>query len=275
MYMLEKTYSTTFGTIHYWTSRVASEAPWLVFLPGLTADHHLFDKQLEVLGEHYNCLVWDVPAHAASRPFQLAFTMMDMADWLYAICALEDITRPFLVGQSMGGYVAQTFIKQWPEAVRGFVSIDSAPLSRSYFTGVELVMLRHTKGMYLSIPWQLLQRIGAKGCAETAYGRTLMKGMIQGYSKQEYCALADYGYRLLADAVVARPDYELHCPMLLLCGVHDQAGSTKRYNHMWAAREGKQLVPVPGAGHNSNTDNPDFVNQEIEGFLRRINGQLS
>jgi len=45
--MNEKTCATDKGTIHYWVNGSVPEAPTLVFLPGLTADHRLFDKQVE------------------------------------------------------------------------------------------------------------------------------------------------------------------------------------------------------------------------------------
>ena len=45
--MKEKTYTTSCGTIHYWTNEEINSDVALVFLPGLTADHRLFDKQIE------------------------------------------------------------------------------------------------------------------------------------------------------------------------------------------------------------------------------------
>ena len=59
-------------------------------------------------------------------------------------------------------------------------------------------------------------------------------------------------------------------PALLLCGSRDQAASTRRYNRAWAKTTGLPLVWVPHAGHNSNTDNPAFVNQQIDAFVRRL-----
>ena len=52
--MTEHTYITLSGTIHYWINAdAAHKAPQLVFLPGLTADHRLFDKQIEAFeGKH-------------------------------------------------------------------------------------------------------------------------------------------------------------------------------------------------------------------------------
>ena len=62
--MVEKTYQTPCGTIHYWTNVSHPDEITLVFLPGLTADHRLFDKQIQHFKEKYNVVVWDAPAHA-------------------------------------------------------------------------------------------------------------------------------------------------------------------------------------------------------------------
>ena len=64
--MEEKTYQTPCGTIHYWTNVSHSDEITLVFLPGLTADHRLFDKQIQYFENRYNVIVWDAPAHASS-----------------------------------------------------------------------------------------------------------------------------------------------------------------------------------------------------------------
>ena len=45
----ESTYQTPCGTIHYWSSILSLDTMTLVFLPGLTADHRLFDKYPSLL----------------------------------------------------------------------------------------------------------------------------------------------------------------------------------------------------------------------------------
>ena len=47
----EKLYKTNCGDIHYWIHTIDETAPTIVFLPGLTADHHLFDKQIDYFKE--------------------------------------------------------------------------------------------------------------------------------------------------------------------------------------------------------------------------------
>ncbi len=269
--MREGSHKTQWGTICYWASGEAGpSAPWLVFLPGLTADHRLFDDQLAHFEGMSNVLCWDPPAHGTSRPFELDFTMDNMACMLADLLFYEGIAHPVLVGQSMGGYVAQAFCDLFPGRAEGFVSIDSAPLKRRYYPTWEVKFLRHTKWMYQAIPWALLKPWGAWGTGMTARTRALMRGFMDGYSKQEYVDLAAFGYRLLADAVEADRAYDLGCPALLLCGEHDRAGDVKPFNRRWAKGEGLPLVWVPGAGHNSNVDNPGFVNAQIEGLLARI-----
>lgn len=269
--MQQQAYVIPRGTIVYWISRAAdSHSPWLVFLPGLSADHHLFDQQLEHFTESFNCFVWDAPAHGLSRPFTLTFSMQDMARDLHGIFAQERIEHPVLIGQSLGGYIAQVYMALYPDSVRAFVSIDSCSLSRKYYSWWELALLRHTKWMYRTIPWKLLLKWGIMGTSQSAYGRQLMKDTWAAYDRDEYCNLADHGYRIFALAVEQQPSYPISCPVLLLCGEKDAAGSAKRYNRRWAELDGYALHWIKNAGHNANTDAPETVNRLIEGFLRTL-----
>lgn len=268
--MEEHIYPTPWGEVHYWTGRAEGDRPWLVMLPGLTADCRLFEKQTEYFEGKFHCMVWDAPAHGSSRPFKLEFYMDDLTAYLHDIFEREGIDRPVLVGQSMGGYIAQAFIQRFPGRAAGFVSIDSAPLQREYFTGWELALLKHATWMYRSIPWKVLVKWGSTGTAVSPYGQALMRRTMESYEKAEYCALAGHGYRLLALAVEASKDLPIDCPVLLLCGEKDGAGSSRRYNRAWTKRTGFPLVWLKGAGHNSNTDVPDEVNRLVEEFAADI-----
>mgnify|MGYP004464450743 FL=1 len=73
-------YRTPQGDIAYWVSREGRpDRPWLVFLPGLTADHRLFNPQIAAFEGKANFLVWDAPSHGESRPFELTWTLDDLA----------------------------------------------------------------------------------------------------------------------------------------------------------------------------------------------------
>ena len=268
--MIEKVFETASGTIHYWVNDICSDRKALVLLPGLTADHRLFDKQLEAFESDFNLLTWDAPGHGSSRPFRLDYSLMDKAVWLHQILAKEAVSLPVLIGQSMGGYVSQCFMQKYPGETAGFISIDSAPLKRSYVTGAEIWMLKRTEPMYRAFPWSSLKKIGAEGCALSEYGRKLMRSFLDSYEKDEYCRLSGYGMKLLAEAMEENLPYTIDCPAILICGEKDQAGSAKSYNRRWAKKEGLTLYWIEDAGHNSNTDKPEEVNRVIRDFVLKL-----
>lgn len=269
----EKIYESDRGPIHYWVNepRPAGRTE-LVFLPGLTADHRLFDRQVEALGEKYPVFVWDAPGHAASWPFELDFSLADKARWLDEILTREGYPRPVLVGQSMGGYLGQMYAQLFPGKIRGFISIDSAPLQRKYYTAAELWLLKKMGPVYRRWPWQSLLKTGSEGVATSDYGRRLMHDMMMCYDGDQarYAALAGHGYRMLAEAVEAELPYELPCPALLICGEKDHAGSCIPYNKAWHKRSGLPIRWIKGAGHNANTDAPEEINRLIEDFAERL-----
>lgn len=243
----------------------------LIFLPGLTADHRLFDKQVAYFEGKTNVFVWDAPGHAASWPFAMEFTLMDKARWLNEILDVEGIKKPVIIGQSMGGYVGQAYTEQFPKKLKGFISIDSAPLQRQYVTGMEIWLLKRMEPVYRHYPWKWLLQSGTNGVAESEYGRKLMHDIMMVYDgdQDRYAKISGHGFRMLAEAMEADLPYRIDCPALLICGEKDRAGSCIRYNKAWHKHTGIPLEWIKGAGHNSNTDAPEKVDQLIEEFIIR------
>ena len=101
--MERRTYRADHGDIVYWVARCDASSPWLVFLPGLTADHRLFESQLACFESRTNCLTWDPPSHGESRPFPLVWTMSDLARYLHGILKQDGIKGMLeKVGQGHG-----------------------------------------------------------------------------------------------------------------------------------------------------------------------------
>ena len=269
--MIKRTHETPCGCIHYWVSRAAeTNSPQLVFLPGLTADHRLFVKQIKYFEGKYPVFVWDAPGHALSWPFSFDFNLMDKARWLDEILTREGFDQPVIVGQSMGGYVGQAYAQLFPEKLRGFVSIDSAPLQREYVTAIEIWLLKRMEPVYRHYPWKALLKSGTKGVAETVCGRKLMYKIMMTYDgdQERYAKLSGHGFKILAEAMEADLPYEIRCPALLICGKKDHAGSCIRYNKAWHKKTGIPIEWIEGAGHNSNTDAPDTVNRLIDTMMK-------
>jgi pimeloyl-ACP methyl ester carboxylesterase len=271
--MTEKVYKTSKGDIHYWINPEASNQQYqLVLLPGLTADHRLFDKQIKYFEGQYPVFVWDAPAHAVSYPFEMTFSLKDKAIWLDEILKENGFDNPIIIGQSMGGYLGQMYGQLFPEKLKGFISVDSAPLQKRYYTTLELWLLHRMEPVYRHYPWKTLVRQGTNGVAESEYGRKMMREFMMTYDgdQERYAKLAGGGYKILAEAVEEELPYEIKCPARLICGTKDHAGSCIRYNKAWAKNTGIPIDWIIGAGHNSNTDEPETINHIIEDFIKSL-----
>ena len=270
--MIKHTYETTLGTIHYWVDVIDINQPTLVFLPGLTAEHRLFDKQIEYFKGRYNVFVWDAPGHGLSWPFQFDFDIMDKIKWLYEILEKENMINPVIIGQSMGGYVGQCFSHLYPDKLKCFVSIDSAPLQKKYISNMEIWLLKRMEAVYYYYPWKSLLKTGSKGVAVTEYGQKLMYDIMMTYdgNKKRYAQLSGHGMKMLGEAYEKDMPYEIKCPAMLICGEKDKAGSAKRYNKVWHKDSGIPIHWIKDAGHNSNTDKPEIINQLVEDFVKNI-----
>ena len=175
----------------------------------------------------------------------------------------------------MGGYVGQAYAEVFPDNLKGFVSIDSAPLQRKYVTAAEIWLLKKMEPVYYYYPWKSLLKSGTNGVATSQYGRNLMHKIMMEYDgdKKRYAKLSGHGFKILAEAMEKDLPYEIKCPALLICGEKDRAGSCIRYNRAWHKETKIPLKWMKGAGHNSNTDNPGLVNRLIEKLAEEIEGE--
>ncbi len=88
----------------------------------------------------------------------------------------------------MGGFIAQAFICRYPQMVKAFVAIDSAPYG-DYYSKSDMWWLRQIEWMSKLFPKKLLKSSMAKQNALTQNGRKNMVAMIEPYSKTKLCQL--------------------------------------------------------------------------------------
>ena len=112
---------------------------------------------------------------------------------------------------------------------------------------------------------------GPKSVSTTDYGRKLMYDMMMVYdgNKKRYSRLAGHGYKILASAVEKNLAYDIKCPYIIICGKEDRAGSCVRYLKSFEKNTGKSVEWIDNAGHNSNTDKPQIVNELINEFVNK------
>ena len=265
--MEEKWIVSSRGKTFYWTEEpAAAGSRSLIFLPGLTADHSLFDRQIQYFSGKYNLLVWDAPAHGKSRPYR-DFSYPHLAGELKAILDAEGITSAVLIGQSAGGFVAQSFIAEYPAMAEGMLTIGTCPYGTDCYSKSDLYWLRQTEWMLKLFPQKMLKQSIAKMCGATDTGRENMLRMLEGYEKEELCHLMYLGF---AGFIPEIRDLDIPCPVCLVVGERDKTGKVRKYNEQWHRKTGYPLHVIPGASHNANVDRPEAVNRIIEDFVMEL-----
>ena len=130
------------GITHYWINRNFNEnAKCIVFTHGLTANHIMFEKQVEFFSNEYTVITWDVPLHGESRPYT-NFSYENTAMELKTILDAENIKKVILVGMSMGGYPSQEFAIHYPDKVSAFIALDTTPLGLCYYSVLDRMLLK-------------------------------------------------------------------------------------------------------------------------------------
>lgn len=254
--------------IHYWTGGVPT-GPAVAMLHGAWMDHRMFNAQLPVLADSHRVLVWDAPGHGLSQPLVLtAPTIDDYVDEFVAVLDDAGIERAIVMGQSMGGLIAQHLIRRHPQRVAALVVIDSTPIAfrRSAF---ELLALRAVARSFGWWPQGYLRRVTAKSTALTEDVRAYALDAVSNIDRRTLVTI----YQAVATAIrrAGFPDFGIEVPFLLAHGQHDRTGTIAKDGPRWAATDPRiDYVVVPEAGHNANQDNPQAFNSALIRFLERL-----
>ncbi len=247
------------------------EGPAIVFLHGFVMDHTMFAPQFEDLPDHYRCLAWDMRGHGRSDcppgPWTMQDTVVDAIDFIEELNAAPC----HLVGMSWGGMIAVRIALQREELVRSLVMIDASadaedpekiPQYRAFAQvieeqGVTDDLIRATLPLFYGERYLSEQRDGV--AVHVARGQEMPRE-----------ALIE-GLRALTgrDSVLDRL-HEVRVPTLAIHGEHDASIPVAQAERLVAGIKDATLVRVPGAGHTTPLEAPDFVNRELEAFFARM-----
>ena len=205
--------------------------------------------------------------HGLSRPYK-NFTYENCARELKRILDKEGFKSAVMVGQSMGGYCIQEFIKLYPDMVSAFIGIDTCPFGEEYYTSSDYFWLKQVGWMSMLYTEKLLKESIAKSVGVSDYAYENMKKALSVYSKKELCALMDIGYRQF---IQSNRNIIIKCPVLIIAGERDKTGKVLKYCKAWHEKTGYPYVMIKNAAHNSNADNPEQVNKVIFDFLKKNN----
>jgi pimeloyl-ACP methyl ester carboxylesterase len=257
------------ATMHYVEKGNPSGMP-VVFLHGFPFSHEMWNPQLEVVGTTHHAIAYDLRGHGESDVGDGQYTIESHVDDLIELLNHLHIVKTVVVGLSMGGYITLRALERNPERFLAAVLCDT----RSEADSDEAKLRRAAT----------IAEVKKDGSAHFAEG--FVKAV---FATESLTARPDVvsNTRVIMErtpalsiagtllALAARTDTTaslaaISIPTLILVGELDGITPPAACRAIHERIRNSEFFMVPGAGHLSNLENPDFFNQKLLSFLQRI-----
>lgn len=241
----------------------------IVFSHGLLFNCHQFDAQVAALSERYRCIAYDHRGQGQSEVTKDGYDMETVYEDAAALIHALNAEPCHFVGLSMGGFVGMRLAARRPELIKSLILLETTAdmepeenvpkykmltyIARFFGTGIvaDRIMPIMFGQKFLNDPnrakqreevkrqWSAANRIGATRAVTGVINR---RGI----------------YEEISNIVV---------PTLIMVGDQDVATVPEKSKRIHDKIRGSKLVMIPGAGHSSSMEEPDFVNVQIRSFL--------
>lgn len=141
-----------------WSDAGTAGAHTLVLESGLSETQTVWRSLVPLLAARHRVLTWNRPGLGRSAERDAAFTPAAHAASLQSLLRLADVRGPVvLVGHAAGGFMAEAFARQHPQAVAGLVFIDPMAFDQ------DALLARHDRALALQIKGMTKLWPGAAG----------------------------------------------------------------------------------------------------------------
>lgn len=253
------------------------DGPPIVFLHGAVLDHAQWAFQMDALSDEYATIAYDVRGHGRTGGSTEEEYSIDLfADDLEAFVTALDLERPVLCGLSMGGCIAQAYAARYPDRLAGLVLADT--FTPAFLTRGERlqrsVLLRAAIPPVRLVGYERVERV------MVWLHERLQRGASGDYGEIE--RLRAEGPRMKTDefAKAIRALARFHetrvdlasvaVPTLVLYGENEPAFVRRHAAKLAAELPDVSVREVPGAGHASNLDDPEFFTGALREFLAGV-----
>lgn len=113
----------------------------LVLIAGYTCDHQFWIPILEDMAKHFQVLIFDNHGVGQTKDSNAHLNVELMAKDIVDLYSTLGLDKPHVIGQSMGGTIAQTIAAQYPDKVNKLGILTSSPKWRkAMLNGLESLL---------------------------------------------------------------------------------------------------------------------------------------
>ncbi len=246
------------------------EGPAVLCAPGTLMDRTMFRPQMDALSDEYRVASYDL--RGRTEHWRGPYDLWDLVEDCRAAVDGLKMDAPVLVGMSMGGYVALRVALEYPDRLSGIVLIDSTAESHPEEEREQYA------GMFAELEdAERVPREMAETASQLFFGRTtheqrpdLVEQWVDRWCTYVPGSIYHTVHSFLDDpGVVGRLD-EIDLPVLVVHGEEDEGLPPERGRRTAEGLPNGRFESVPAAGHSSNLENPEAVNEAIRGFLDEV-----
>jgi pimeloyl-ACP methyl ester carboxylesterase len=254
---------------------VSGSGPALVLIHGLGGSKQIWSRLCDRLAGSYTVVAYDLRGSGQTRELEPAdgLSLTVWSDDLRGLLGALELSRPVLVGHSLGASIALKYALRWPEDVAALVLMGADP---------ELARL----GPRLQKAVELIGQVGMSEWVErhwsqnTPFSGTSLErdpGILE-----EYRALVlanepgNYTRACLAIASAEPLTDELpgiRVPALVIAGSEDDRTLPDAGRELAERLGNGSFVELDGVGHTMPLEAPDGVGAAIVSFLASSNGR--
>jgi pimeloyl-ACP methyl ester carboxylesterase len=117
----------------FWRESGDSENPVVIFLHGSWEDSKQWAKIVEPLSKNFHCFAIDLLGFGNSTAIEAPNSIELEVDYLHEFLTALKLRQVYLVGHSLGAWIAVSYTLKYPDLVQGVVAISPEGLSLTYW----------------------------------------------------------------------------------------------------------------------------------------------